>query len=154
MARSWLENVREHRNVLERACMLAEDRVLDVRELEAAMPPQDRADGGHSRSREATSRTLTEDLHVVEPSTSCGCLRRSGGTSARRPRASGSVGARSTVDWSAITSQTRVTTPDDFTCRCLFDRTCAAHGWGGAQPGGGARSKGLFGADLKDPRLV
>jgi two-component system response regulator HydG len=66
MARSWLGNVRELRNVLERACMLAEDRVLDVRELEAAMPPQDRADGGQSRSREATSRTLTEDLHVVE----------------------------------------------------------------------------------------
>jgi DNA-binding NtrC family response regulator len=38
MGGSWMGNVRELRNVLERACMLSDSRVLTERDVEAAMP--------------------------------------------------------------------------------------------------------------------
>ena len=68
MKRTWLGNVRELRNVLERACMLAEGRVLEERDVEAAMPPRTRADELVRRATDLprSSRTLTEDQDLVE----------------------------------------------------------------------------------------
>ena len=69
MTRSWLGNVRELRNVLERACMLAERAVLTEPDLLAVLPDEDSAP---PRPRGATpgpngeARTLTEDLDLVE----------------------------------------------------------------------------------------
>ena len=67
MTHAWIGNVRELRNVLERACILAEGTVLTERDVHAAMPPeptQSRFEPAPTDARE--SRTLSEDLHVVE----------------------------------------------------------------------------------------
>jgi DNA-binding NtrC family response regulator len=61
----WLGNVRELRNVLERACMLAEGSVLTERDLLAAMPQRDGV-APRLASRNRPARTLTDDLHDVE----------------------------------------------------------------------------------------
>lgn len=68
MKRAWLGNVRELRNVLERACMLAEGRVLEERDVEAAMPSHTRADELMRRATDlpGAARTLTEDIDLVE----------------------------------------------------------------------------------------
>ncbi|MEP6916827.1 MAG: sigma-54 dependent transcriptional regulator [Acidobacteriota bacterium] len=68
MKRAWLGNVRELRNVLERACMLVEGPVLEERDVEAAMPARTRADQmiGHADILPATSLTLSEDKDLVE----------------------------------------------------------------------------------------
>jgi two-component system response regulator HydG len=68
MSPEWLGNVRELRNVLERACMLADSRVLTERDLQSAMPA---GNGGDRTQRAAAApgadrRTLTQDLHLVE----------------------------------------------------------------------------------------
>ena len=67
MTRLWLGNVRELRNVLERACMLAEGNVLTERDLQSAVPAEavgNRIERRNSQMKEP--RTLSEDLHVVE----------------------------------------------------------------------------------------
>jgi DNA-binding NtrC family response regulator len=67
MTRLWLGNVRELRNVLERACMLAEGNVLTERDLQSAVPAEavgNRVERRNSQVKEP--RTLSEDLHVVE----------------------------------------------------------------------------------------
>jgi two-component system response regulator HydG len=68
LGRPWLGNVRELRNVLERACMLAEGRVLDERDLEAALPSITPADGPRRRATDTVgpSRTLSDDMDRVE----------------------------------------------------------------------------------------
>lgn len=60
--REWLGNVRELRNVLERACMLAEGPVLTDRDVAGAMPMRQPT----ARHSVRESRTLAEDLHDVE----------------------------------------------------------------------------------------
>ena len=68
MTRPWLGNVRELRNVLERACMLADGNVLTERDLQATGPPQaspDRANPG-AADKERDHHTLTQDLDLVE----------------------------------------------------------------------------------------
>ncbi len=68
MTRNWLGNVRELRNVLERACMLAERHVITEQDLQAVLPPE----GNTVRARrpepeiQRDQRTLTEDLSHVE----------------------------------------------------------------------------------------
>jgi DNA-binding NtrC family response regulator len=68
MEAAWLGNVRELRNVLERACMLAEGSVLGERDLAAAMPSPTRADQLQRRAGddESAHRTLSEDIELVE----------------------------------------------------------------------------------------
>jgi DNA-binding NtrC family response regulator len=61
----WLGNVRELRNVLERACMLAEGRALTERDLLAAMPQRESVKPPPA-PRSESARSLTEDLHDVE----------------------------------------------------------------------------------------
>jgi DNA-binding NtrC family response regulator len=67
MKRAWPGNVRELRNVLERACMLADAPVIEDRDLEAAMPAAI-PDAGvrHTAARVMAKPTLTEDLERVE----------------------------------------------------------------------------------------
>ena len=68
MTRPWLGNVRELRNVLERACMLADGNVLTERDLEATLPAEtslDRANPGVADTGR-DQRTLTQDLDLVE----------------------------------------------------------------------------------------
>ena len=68
MAGEWLGNVRELRNVLERACMLAEGRTLTERDIQSSMPSSgarvsrvaDRV--GHA----ASAPSLADDLDAVE----------------------------------------------------------------------------------------
>ena len=67
MTRPWLGNVRELRNVLERACMLADGNVLTERDLQATIPPEaspDANSGAADKGRD--QRTLTQDLDLVE----------------------------------------------------------------------------------------
>jgi DNA-binding NtrC family response regulator len=72
IAEEWLGNVRELRNVLERASMLTEARVLTERDLQAAMPGRPPlslnrpAGGAATPSASATATTLAHDLGVVE----------------------------------------------------------------------------------------
>jgi len=68
MTRVWLGNVRELRNVLERACMLAEGRVLTERDLYAALPAENSVDRPQRRALDKgrEDRTLMQDLHIVE----------------------------------------------------------------------------------------
>jgi two-component system response regulator HydG len=67
LAQPWLGNVRELRNVLERACMLSEGQTLTERDLLAAMPQREMAKSGPPpASRGESARTLTEDLDGVE----------------------------------------------------------------------------------------
>jgi two-component system, NtrC family, response regulator HydG len=74
MAGEWLGNVRELRNVLERACMLTDGRTLTERDLQAAMPTRPRttvrsvgdpAAPACSSARPAVT-TLADDLCAVE----------------------------------------------------------------------------------------
>jgi two-component system response regulator HydG len=68
MTRPWLGNVRELRNVLERACMLADGNVLTERDLQptaAAEAGLDRPNSG-AADKGRDQRTLTEDLDLVE----------------------------------------------------------------------------------------
>jgi two-component system response regulator HydG len=75
--REWLGNVRELRNVLERACMLADGPVLTDRDVAGALParhaPMDR------RPEKTSSRTLSQDLEVVERERITRVLQESGG---------------------------------------------------------------------------
>jgi DNA-binding NtrC family response regulator len=67
MTRSWQGNVRELRNVLERACILAEGSVLTERDVAAAMPPETAPPPAHTVTADTRDvRTLNDDLHVVE----------------------------------------------------------------------------------------
>ena len=68
MTRQWLGNVRELRNVLERACMLADGSVLTERDLQATTPAETGPDRAHSPSvdKGRDQRTLTQDLDLVE----------------------------------------------------------------------------------------
>ena len=74
MARDWLGNVRELRNVLERACMLTEGRVLNERDLQAAMPTRPKAAVRPTVEMPApavaavppAAATLADDLHAIE----------------------------------------------------------------------------------------
>lgn len=68
MTRVWLGNVRELRNVLERACMLAEGRALTARDLSPALPAENTGDRPQRRALDKgrEDRTLTQDLHIVE----------------------------------------------------------------------------------------
>ena len=68
MTRAWLGNVRELRNVLERACMLAEGVVLTEGDLHAALPLESSVDRPQRppADKGRDDRTLTQDLHVVE----------------------------------------------------------------------------------------
>lgn len=64
MAREWLGNVRELRNVLERACMLAEGAVLTERDLSAPVtghPPKDLTSPAGP-----PARTLSQNVSDVE----------------------------------------------------------------------------------------
>ena len=68
--RHWLGNVRELRNVLERACMLAEGPVLTERDVGGAIPSRDapalaRADAPRAEPPRAP-RTLEQDIRSVE----------------------------------------------------------------------------------------
>ena len=72
MTGEWLGNVRELRNVLERACMLSEGRVLNERDLQAAMPGPSRlsrrvpdSTAGNPQMPPKSS-TLADDLGAVE----------------------------------------------------------------------------------------
>lgn len=65
IGRQWLGNVRELRNVLERACMLAEGPVLTERDVGGAMPARDRAASRGSETRRE-ARTLAQDIRAVE----------------------------------------------------------------------------------------
>jgi two-component system response regulator HydG len=64
MGGSWLGNVRELRNVLERACMLAERPVLTERDLGAALPSREPTVTDPSGPVEP--RTLAADIEFVE----------------------------------------------------------------------------------------
>ena len=66
MTRLWLGNVRELRNVLERACMLAEGNVLTERDLQSAVPAEAAGNRVERPAGIKEPRTLSEDLHVVE----------------------------------------------------------------------------------------
>jgi two-component system response regulator HydG len=61
MSGPWLGNVRELRNVLERACMLADGRVLTERDLGAAMPP-----ARDAPPQMSASPVPAQDLDAVE----------------------------------------------------------------------------------------
>ncbi len=67
-ARAWRGNVRELRNVLERACMLADGPVLTERDLQSAIPfePVAVRKGPPDRDDLAAGPTGGEDLHRVE----------------------------------------------------------------------------------------
>ena len=62
-AGDWPGNVRQLRNVLERACMLADGPVLTEREIAAAMPVR-----GQTRAMVSTAgpRTLADDVELLE----------------------------------------------------------------------------------------
>jgi DNA-binding NtrC family response regulator len=66
--RAWRGNVRELRNVLERACMLADGPVLTERDLQSAIPAEAVAARDEPRDREerAAQPARSEDLHRVE----------------------------------------------------------------------------------------
>jgi two-component system response regulator HydG len=68
VSRAWRGNVRELRNVLERACMLADGPALTERDLQSAIPVETAAAGDEPRDREARADqpALSEDLHHVE----------------------------------------------------------------------------------------
>lgn len=68
MTGEWLGNVRELRNVLERACMLAEGRTLTERDIQSSMPSSSaRGSRGVDRGgRVASPPSLTDDLDAVE----------------------------------------------------------------------------------------
>ncbi|HWK11852.1 MAG TPA: sigma-54 dependent transcriptional regulator [Vicinamibacterales bacterium] len=68
MTGEWLGNVRELRNVLERACMLAEGRTLTERDIQSSMPSSSaRGSRGVDRvGRNASPPSLTDDLDAVE----------------------------------------------------------------------------------------
>jgi DNA-binding NtrC family response regulator len=59
-------NVRELRNVLERACMLADGAVLTGRDLHAAAPPEGKAREEAPDPAPAPAAALSDDLHCVE----------------------------------------------------------------------------------------
>jgi two-component system, NtrC family, response regulator HydG len=68
-AGDWLGNVRELRNVLERACMLAEGRTLTERDIQSSMPSSTvtRVPRSANRvDRSARVASLTDDLEAVE----------------------------------------------------------------------------------------
>jgi two-component system, NtrC family, response regulator HydG len=60
---AWLGNVRELRNVLERACMLAEGHVLTERDVVGVMPA---VQDGAAPARAATAPSASQDLDQVE----------------------------------------------------------------------------------------
>jgi DNA-binding NtrC family response regulator len=64
MARSWPGNVRELRNVLERACMLAEGPVLTERDLGGTPPSRDLTPAARPNAPE--SSTLAANIESVE----------------------------------------------------------------------------------------
>ena len=68
LMRVWRGNVRELRNVLERACMLAEGRVVGEDDLDAAIPASSPADHPHRRGtdRSAVRQTPVKDLNFGE----------------------------------------------------------------------------------------
>jgi DNA-binding NtrC family response regulator len=66
LARRWMGNVRELRNVLERACMLADGAVLTGRDLHAAAPPEGKAREEAPDPAPAPAAALSDDLHCVE----------------------------------------------------------------------------------------
>jgi DNA-binding NtrC family response regulator len=68
LMRAWRGNVRELRNVLERACMLAEGRVVGEDDLDAAIPASRPADHPHRRAtgRRAVRQTPGKDVNFVE----------------------------------------------------------------------------------------
>ena len=68
MTRAWMGNVRELRNVLERACILADGEVLIERDLLAALPLETVAPHAerHGPVRKSRGVQLSEDLHLVE----------------------------------------------------------------------------------------
>lgn len=74
--REWLGNVRELRNVLERACMLTEGPVLTERDIGGAMPARERGmkTGPHNQSR-----TLAQDILALERERIVRVLREEGG---------------------------------------------------------------------------
>jgi two-component system response regulator AtoC len=57
---SWAGNVRELKNVVERACMLAEGNLITEREIEGTLGP------ALSRGQTAQGRASTPALHTVE----------------------------------------------------------------------------------------
>jgi DNA-binding NtrC family response regulator len=68
MNRTWMGNVRELRNVLERACMLADADVLTERDLQAVLAPETlptRPDAAPPVAR-PSEQILNDDLRVVE----------------------------------------------------------------------------------------
>ena len=76
--REWLGNVRELRNVLERACMLADGPVLTERDLGGAMPARDRPPQ-RRREPQPQGRTLAQDITAVEREHIVRVLREAGG---------------------------------------------------------------------------
>ena len=74
--REWLGNVRELRNVLERACMLAEGPVLSERDLGGAMPSRERPVPACAEGR---TRSLAQDISEVERDHIVRVLREEGG---------------------------------------------------------------------------
>lgn len=65
IGRDWLGNVRELRNVLERACMLAEGPVLTERDVGGAMPSRDNVSARRGDGARQT-RSLAQDIQSVE----------------------------------------------------------------------------------------
>ena len=84
MKRTWLGNVRELRNVLERASLLAEGKCW--RSATFRQPCLRARDElvRHATDLPSSSRTLTEDKGLVERTISYGCLKKSAGTTRRR----------------------------------------------------------------------
>ena len=94
MAGGWEGNVRELRNVLERACMMAEGRALTERDVEPAMPvarPAGIAQPGVAAPRLRAAK-ISEMWSAI---TSCGCSANCEATSGLPPRGWASAGERS-----------------------------------------------------------